>query len=217
MRIIKRVYKDGINAIISHEGLFPKFEDVAVYYRKPALFSEKVFLEKVRYLVNGRIGVIRVHTPWDDFEGGNNDRIAESIGRIIKRYKFARLVELEREMDFEEFLEFLNQKFGLKNIIHAGERKRIKRVFVVSGGGAKNTIVNFASRISDCLLSSDLKKDSMVYAEDLGFPVIDIGHITMENYGVYGLYKILRDGGFDVVFYGCGGTKKGLEAVEKSL
>lgn len=201
LEIIKKACKDGINAIISHEGLFPRFEDVAFYYKKPVLFTDKVFLEKIKYLINGKIGVIRIHTPWDDFEGGNNDRIAEAIGKIIKKYKFARLVELEREMDFEEFLEFLSEKFKLKNIIYVGKKKKIKKVFVVSGAGARNTIINFASKISDCLLSSDLKKDSMIYAEDLGFPVIDIGHITMENYGIYGLYKILKDKGFNVVFY----------------
>ncbi len=202
LEVLEAASKDGVNAVISHEGLFPRFEEVAKAYIPPNIFTDKVVLKKMKILLDGKIGVIRIHTPWDDAEGGNNDRIASEIGRIVGKYKFARLVDLEKEMKLSEFLDFLRGKFNAENIIYVGdEERKIKKVFVVSGGGARNTIVNFASKISDCLLTSDLKKDTMIYAKDLDFPVVDLGHIRMENFGIYGLYLKLKEMGLDVVFY----------------
>lgn len=103
-----------------------------------------------------------------------------------------RFGELEIEMEEEEFLKIVKQKFNLEIIRHSNFlHKKIKRVGVLGGSGASG--ISAAKRENcDAYLTGDLKYHDFFQAEETML-LCDIGHFESEQFVVHQIFNILSE------------------------
>jgi len=98
--------------------------------------------------------------------------------------------ELEAEMDEEDFLRMVKEKFGLEIIKHSNFiHKKIKRVGVLGGSGASG-IKAALSQKCDAYLTGDIKYHDYFQAESK-LLICDIGHYESEQFVTQQLFEIL--------------------------
>lgn len=98
--------------------------------------------------------------------------------------------ELEAEMDEEDFLRMVKEKFGLEIIKHSNFiHKKIKRVGVLGGSGASG-IKAALSQKCDAYLTGDIKYHDYFQAESKML-ICDIGHYESEQFVTQQLFEIL--------------------------
>ena len=101
-----------------------------------------------------------------------------------------RFGEFENEMEEEEFLSFVKEKFNLKLIRHSNiTGKNIKRVGVLGGSGASGIRVAI-SKNCDAYITGDLKYHDYFQSEGKTL-ICDIGHFESEQFIVPHLVEIL--------------------------
>ncbi|WP_265131305.1 Nif3-like dinuclear metal center hexameric protein [Chryseobacterium oranimense] len=98
--------------------------------------------------------------------------------------------ELEAEMDEEDFLRMVKEKFGLEIIKHSNFiHKKIKKVGVLGGSGASG-IKAALSQKCDAYLTGDIKYHDYFQAESKML-ICDIGHYESEQFVTQQLFEIL--------------------------
>lgn len=98
--------------------------------------------------------------------------------------------EFDEEMNQEDFLRFVKEKFNLEMIRHSGfNNKKIKRVGVLGGSGASG-IKSALSKKCDAYLTGDVKYHDFFMAESKML-ICDIGHYESEQWVVQQLFEIL--------------------------
>lgn len=101
-----------------------------------------------------------------------------------------RLGDLELEMEEEDFLKFVKEKFDLKVIRHNSLiNKKIKKVGVLGGSGASGIKPALASKC-DAYLTGDVKYHDFFAGEDKML-ICDIGHFESEQFVTQQLFEIL--------------------------
>lgn len=103
-----------------------------------------------------------------------------------------RFGDLESEMDEEDFLQFVKEKFDLKVIRHSSLiNKKIKKVGVLGGSGASGIKSALALKC-DAYLTGDVKYHDFFSAEDKML-ICDIGHFESEQFVTQQLFEILSE------------------------
>lgn len=103
-----------------------------------------------------------------------------------------RFGDLETEMNEEDFLRFVKEKFNLKMIRHNSlTRKKIKRVGVLGGSGASG-IKSALSAKCDAYLTGDVKYHDFFSGEEKML-ICDIGHFESEQFVTQQLFEILSE------------------------
>jgi len=98
--------------------------------------------------------------------------------------------ELDDEMDEQDFLTMVKEKFGLEIIKHSDfTHKKIKRVGVLGGSGASG-IKAALSQKCDAYLTGDIKYHDYFQAESKML-ICDIGHYESEQFVTQQLFEIL--------------------------
>lgn len=98
--------------------------------------------------------------------------------------------ELDVEMDEQDFLRMVKEKFGLEIIKHSDfTHKKIKRVGVLGGSGASG-IKAALSQKCDAYLTGDIKYHDYFQAESKML-ICDIGHYESEQFVTQQLFEIL--------------------------
>ncbi len=103
-----------------------------------------------------------------------------------------RFGDFEMEMEEDDFLKFVKEKFNLKVIRHSSfNSKKIKRVGVLGGSGA-NGIGAAISSGCDAYLTGDVKYHDFFQAENKML-ICDIGHFESEQFVTQQLFEILSE------------------------
>lgn len=103
-----------------------------------------------------------------------------------------RFGDLENEMNEEEFLQFVKEKFGLKVIRHSNlNNKKIKRVGVLGGSGASGIKAAMSNKC-DAYLTGDVKYHDFFQSESKML-ICDIGHFESEQFVTTQLFEILSE------------------------
>ena len=103
-----------------------------------------------------------------------------------------RFGDLESEMEEEDFLQFVKEKFDLKVIRHSSLiNKKIKKVGVLGGSGTSGIKSALASKC-DAYLTGDVKYHDFFSAEDKML-ICDIGHFESEQFVTQQLFEILSE------------------------
>ncbi|MNK32481.1 putative GTP cyclohydrolase 1 type 2 [compost metagenome] len=103
-----------------------------------------------------------------------------------------RFGDLETEMNDEDFLQFVKEKFDLKVIRYSSLiNKKIKRVGVLGGSGASG-IKSAISAKCDAYLTGDVKYHDFFSAEEKML-ICDIGHFESEQFVTQQLFEILSE------------------------
>ena len=121
------------------------------------------------------------------------EEVAHQIHQLENENQYSGLGmygEFENEMNEQEFLSFVKDKFNLNIIKHSDfNNKKIKRVGVLGGSGASG-IKAAMSKKCDAYLTGDLKYHDYFLAESKML-ICDIGHYESEQLVSQQLFEIL--------------------------
>jgi len=147
-------------------------------------------------LIKNDIAVYSSHTPFDIAKGGNTDYLLKLLK--LKKIKtvegtdgFLKTGELENETSLGDLAYRLSEMLKLDGLKFTGDaEKTIKTVACCTGAGGE--FWKDAFKISDVLITGDVKHHDAALASDAGFAVIDAGHWGTEQIFVKNMASQLR-------------------------
>ena len=166
------------------EELIDTFEENSlVITHHPLIFSG---LKRVNYdtystkclkkLIKKDIALISMHTNIDKTH--LNKYVVENIlgFKIINQNEFISNVELN--MSFDELVNHVSSKLGLKTLKAVKCHEKIKTVAIVTGAG-----MSLLDEVkADCFLTGDIKYHDAMEAKSRGVSLIDIRHYESEKH-----------------------------------
>ena len=169
---IDNAIRSGSNLIVTHH---------------PVIFNglKSVTENSVVYkLVRNNINVISMHTNLDMGKGGVNDCLCKTLElKNIKMFCGSDGFTLRSATcsfaNSDELAKHIKKSLGFK-VAYINIEKPIKKVLVCSGSGGD--YLNDAIRCGfDALITSDVKHNVLIDAENADFPIFDCGHFATEN------------------------------------
>lgn len=156
--IINQAQKNNCDMIIAHHPLF-----------------------FVPFDFNIGIPIYSAHTNLDITEGGTTDSLINllKMNPIKKVGIFLRVVELEKEISLNDFVELLKDKLRLEHVrvVNNLNKKLVKKIAFCAGSGAD--FAGEAEKIgADILVTGDIKYHT---ATDNDIILIDAGHFETEH------------------------------------
>ncbi len=154
-------------------------------------------------LIENGISVISMHTNLDVGEGGVNDALCSALNlsrceTVIGYDSFPfRKGVLQEEMNSNDFAAFVGRKLDTA-VKYVGEGK-VKIVAVCSGSGS-DFLYDAISSGCDALVTSEVKHNLFIEAQQKGFTLIDAGHFPTEDVIIEPLKELLEKEFPDVTF-----------------
>ena len=181
----------GAGLIVAHHPLI--FQSFAT------LSQESLVGQMLETLVAHRIAVYVAHTNCDSAVGGLNEVCAKKLGlRELRPMIPARLPQqgaaglgrvgdLACKMPLGDFLQAIQQEFGVKGVRYTGDLKTpIKTVAVCTGSGG-SLWTQAQQTGASVFVTGDVKYHQALDAEQAGFCLVDLGHFATEGM-VMGLF-----------------------------
>lgn len=148
---------------------------------------------KIINLIKNNIAVYCMHTNLDSCIGGTNDKLfnlleLESREVLIKKDEntgLGRVGIIKNNVTLEQYIKFVKNKLGLKNLICAvddeGLNKKVRKVGICTGGVDESFIIAGKEKGCDVFVTGDLKYHIGQLAKELGIAIIDGTHYHTEN------------------------------------
>ncbi len=150
------------------------------------------------------INIIACHTNLDSTIDGVNDALAAALGLTDlvplisavdsdnNRAGLGRIGILSQGLSFDSLLDKLFSILDLDNFNIAGPPPaRVNRIALCGGSGSDLARLAYSKK-ADVYLSSEIKHDVAVWANDAGFCIIDGTHYATEKPGVFQLQHFLQ-------------------------
>ena len=159
---------------------------------------------KLMRLIKSGIAVYSAHTNLDFVKGGLNEYAAFMLGltnlRTMEPYiseteGIGRIGELKQEMLCSQLAKKAAAVYNDDRARLLGCDKKVKTVAVINGGGGGDAgFVESAKKMgADCFVTGDIKLHVAIHAEDLGLPLIEVGHYHMEQIYIKHFAGILKE------------------------
>ncbi len=145
-----------------------------------------------RMIANG-ISAIACHTNFDK-TGRLNKALAERLGLEYLcdiEGGWGIICSLATETDVETLAQQVKEKLGASGLSYGGNRKINK--IAISTGSAFEDVYNALSQGVDGIITSDVKHNGFIDAENMNFSVISADHYDTEKLFCDELYKLLKD------------------------
>lgn len=187
-RLFRAASQFQADAVIVHHGLF--------WNHNPAPFALTGILKRrVKLLLDRDIALLAYHLPLDGHpEIGNNALIARTLK--LKQVEFlpiktgqppiATVGCLSRAMEFERFVDFADRELATQGIGFKFNRRKISKVYVLSGGGA-GYIQEVVASGADLMVTGELREETVRAAEEQGLSLYAGGHYNTEKWGIRAL------------------------------
>lgn len=149
---------------------------------------------------NKGITIFSAHTNLDKAQGGTTDSLINLLGLDSKEAQkigdFLRLLELEKEIQLEDFIKTLKTKLKLSSIrvINNKNLKKIKKIAFCSGSGS-DFLSEAEANGADTIVTGDIKYHT---ALDSGIIMVDAGHFETERPVLTTIKKLLEQKGVEV-------------------
>lgn len=195
--VIEEAIDYGAELIVSHHPLL--FEAI-----KRVTDDDTKGKKIIRMLTNG-ISAICLHTNLDTADGGVNDTLMSAIGGHVtglldphgthpdgRPYGVSRLGELERPMDFFEFLRSVKKKLNSNGLRYHYAGKPVHKIACCGGAGGGDMQKAFNAGC-DTYVTADLKYDHFLWAKEFGLNLIDADHFCTENVVVPVIASMLKE------------------------
>lgn len=184
MELFEKAKQKKCDLVVVHHGLLWK--------------GKKKDVKRINFLKKNKTSLYGCHLPLDLNEKyGNNIEICRVLGlsRIKKfgRYKGVNIGyagELEA-VNFNSLIKRLNKSLKTKCKYLKFGKNKIKRIGVVSGGGA-DTISEAIEKKLDCLLTGEYSHGRYHQAKEGKINIIAAGHYKTEIFGVKALIGLLK-------------------------
>lgn len=192
MELFEKAEAFGANLILIHHGIFWAGKDSR---------AVGIMANRLKYLFRHGISLYAAHYPLDVHkEIGNNAQIASALGlkktRPFAKYGSDNFIEVIGEFDTDisldsciHIIESVVGKILRKDLFG---KKSIKRIAIVSGGGASYA-EEAQKECADILLTGETKHSAASVAKELKFNVVYAGHYETEKFGVIALGKALEN------------------------
>lgn len=198
MAVFEKAQKKRCQMIIAHHGLiWGGIKSVS-----------KTIKQNLSFLLTNEINLYAAHIPLDLHPKlGNNIQLCKTINlKKIKEFGEyeGNLIGFEGDLiktfSIEEMSKRVNQKIGGVSEILPFGKKRIKRVGIVSGGGAKSLIEAIEKGL-DCFITGEHAHENYHLAKESRINVLYIGHYHSEKLGVIAVGKDLdKRFGIETIF-----------------
>ena len=190
-KLIKSAIKKNAQMIVVHHGIFGN------NIGNPPIIKG-VTRNRLKMLVENNINLLGFHLPLDAHpEIGNNISICKKLG-IEKTEKFdvGFIGELKESLDFDKFINIVDNSLQTKSYCIAAGSRKIKRVGVISGGSARKSL-EAREAGADTYLCGDISESTVREVEEAQINFINAGHYNTEKLGVQNLGKLIAKN-FDV-------------------
>ena len=192
LELFERARAAGAGLVLVHHGMF--------WERQPRALS-RAAAERLRVLLDAEIGLAAYHLPLDAHpEVGNNALIADALG-CVGREPFGehrgRAIGFAAEFAGDgvpatELFERVKCVTGREPLVFASGPPRVRRMGIVSGGGA-GSLDDAAAAGLDALLTGEPSEPAMAQAREAGLHFIAAGHYATETFGVRALGERLAE------------------------
>ena len=189
-KVIEEAISEDAQLIISHH---------------PVIFSalKNVTDEKLLRLAENKIAVISMHTNLDIARGGVNDVLLALLGaqgdEVLDEDGCGRIGVLPESMELSAFLSFCKERLQTKGIRYFDAGREVNKIAVMGGAGGDYVRLAF-ERGCDTYVTSDIKYNRFLEAEELGINLIDADHFCTENPVIPVLRDFLAESFTDVEF-----------------
>ena len=186
----KKAVESNSNLLIVHHGLF---------WSEPKLLVGN-HLKRIKFLIENELSLYACHLPLDLHpEIGNNIQIIKILG-LTPENKFGNyhgtLIGYtgyyEDEMNLDDFIHKVQEKFNTKPVFFKFGGNMVKKVAVISGGGA-DLITQIEDTEVDTFFTGEPKHEIYRYTKEIKKNIIFAGHYATETLGVKALQKYIKD------------------------
>lgn len=144
-------------------------------------------------LIQNNIYLYSAHTNLDLCFGGVNDELCNSLDlqNIIplerridteqSNWGLGRIGELENELEFDDFVNFIKERLNAKHIRCIGDTSRKVKKVAVSSGAYSQNVYDAIRAGCDVLVTGDVKHHDAVDINYSDITVIDAGHYNTEQ------------------------------------
>ncbi|MDD3627723.1 MAG: Nif3-like dinuclear metal center hexameric protein, partial [bacterium] len=177
----KLALQKNVDMIIVHHGLF---------WGHPFLITELNY-KRISLLVKNNIGLYASHLPLDMHpKVGNNAQIAKKLNlKKVKEFGeyhgnyIGMIGDLGRSLSFNDFLKQLKVLFKSDFIPYHFGKKTIKKVGIVSGGGA-SMLKDAVDYKADVFITGEISHGNYHSILEYKINLITGGHYFTETFGV---------------------------------
>lgn len=183
MAVIEEAKENKVDLIITHHPLL---------FRKPSkIIREDLQGLKIIELIKNDISLYSSHTNLDSVQGGLNEMIVSVLGlkggTLIDPSKISgyeesgigRIVELEEEVEIEEFIKQVKEKLNIDNLRAVIGGEKVKKIAIINGSGQ-----DFFSKAlkmgADCIITGDTSYHFASDYKEMGVTILDPGHFPTE-------------------------------------
>lgn len=170
-KVVDEAISMGVQLIISHH---------------PVIFNPLKCItdEKLLRLAENSIAVISMHTNLDIAHGGVNDVLLSILGaeggEALDQDGCGRIGHIKEAVELGEFLELCKQRLNTKGLRYYDAGRKVHKIAVM--GGAGGDFVQLAYDFGcDTYITSDIKYNRFLEAEEIGINLIDADHFCTEN------------------------------------
>lgn len=182
LEVIEEAIEKECNLIFTHHPV--------IFSKQKSVSNETLTGKKIIKLIENELAVYSAHTNLDSIEGGLNEIACQMVsgkkGEIIEVGKdentgIGRIVELDKEIDFEAYVCNVKEIFELEGLRFGGDgQKKIKKVAIINGSG-EDYIEQSMELGADCVITGDTKYHLFSDSIEQGMCIIDGGHFGIEN------------------------------------
>lgn len=168
----------GVDFLIVHHGLFWGKPFAIVGYQK----------QRLETLFAGNINLYCSHLPLDAHpEVGNNAVLAQGLGlQNLEPFEVGCIGELAEARTVQAVNERIQHLTGTSSLLHAHGPQQVRRIGIVSGGGAK-LLGAAKARGADLFITGEPEQPAFHEGLELGLNVIYAGHYASETFGARAL------------------------------
>lgn len=185
MELFEKARSTGANLIIVHHGIFWAGKDCR---------AVGIMAKRLKYLLEHGISLYASHLPLDMHNDvGNNAQMASLLGlKKTRPFAIGVIGELEKEISIDSCISKIESAVGKTLRKDLFGKKGVKRIAVVSGGGASYA-EDAAKEGVDLFLTGETKHSAANDAKELKMNVVYAGHYETEKFGVIALGKLLEN------------------------
>lgn len=183
--VIEEAIATGADLIVSHHPII--FEPLK------RVSEDDIKGRKIIKMIQNGISAICLHTNMDSAAGGVNDALMSALGvdsaEILSPhgahpdgtpYGISRVGFLSEPLELNDFLSFVKTNLNANGLRYVSGGKAVYKIACCGGAGAGDMLNAFEAGC-DTYVTSDLKYDHFLTAEELGLNLIDADHFCTEN------------------------------------
>ena len=185
-RLISEAIKKNADMLIVHHGFFADSVPSPLQLRG-------IMKNRIKMIFDVDLNLAGYHLPLDVHSViGNNISLAKLFGaKKCQPFDIGFVGELDREIDFDKFVDLVEKKLDVKSFVFPYGKKKIKTVAVISGGASpyyKQAIEMGA----DVFVTGDMRENVVREAEESEMNIINAGHYNTEKIGIVNLGKLVE-------------------------